>query len=216
MAFKDIPTSAGKEFEPIPEGMHVARCYSIIDLGTQEIEWEGEKKLQRKIYVTFEIPSIMKEFKEGEGEKPQVIGKKYTLSFHENARLTRDLTSWLSSKKLEGDMAYWLDEYVVGTECMLNVIHNVYKEKTYANIETITPLPTSIKCPKQINPSMNFDLQVFDAKKYAILPEWIQKIIVESPEYGYLVSGEANEADVGFETKKSVADDEVKESDLPF
>jgi hypothetical protein len=34
----------GTEFAQVEPGTYVARCYSMIDLGTQETEFKGEKK----------------------------------------------------------------------------------------------------------------------------------------------------------------------------
>ena len=78
--------------EIVPSGTHVARCYSMIHIGTVEWEWQGETKYSNKIRVTFELPHEMREFS-GE-EKPMVISKEYTLSLHEKSNLRRDLEGW--------------------------------------------------------------------------------------------------------------------------
>ena len=46
---------SNKEFKLVPQGTHLARCYRIIDLGTQQTEWQGQEKFLRKIMVAWEI-----------------------------------------------------------------------------------------------------------------------------------------------------------------
>ena len=47
----------GGDFERCPSGMHLARCYRIIDLGTQKSEYMGQVKYLHKIMVRWEIHS---------------------------------------------------------------------------------------------------------------------------------------------------------------
>ena len=45
----------GTSFTPVPAGIHTARCYRIIDLGTQKSEYEGQVKMSRKIKICWEV-----------------------------------------------------------------------------------------------------------------------------------------------------------------
>ena len=42
MSFIVENTSSGGDFKPVPAGLHLARCYRIIDLGTQRSEFDGQ------------------------------------------------------------------------------------------------------------------------------------------------------------------------------
>ena len=42
-------------FELPPAGPTAARCCRLIDLGSQQSEFNGEKKMQRKILLTWEL-----------------------------------------------------------------------------------------------------------------------------------------------------------------
>jgi len=85
-------TETTSKFKPVPPGMHLARCYRIIDLGTQKKVWQGAESFKRQIMMQFEIhgeddagnPIIT------EKGDPMSIGKNYTLSLHEKARLSID------------------------------------------------------------------------------------------------------------------------------
>jgi len=47
----------GTPRELVPAGSHVARCYSMIHIGTIETTYMDETKLQNKVRLTFEIPA---------------------------------------------------------------------------------------------------------------------------------------------------------------
>ena len=216
MSFADIEVDKPTPREPIKAGSHIARCYSVIDLGTQSGDYKGDPYELRKIYVTWELPGIMKEF---DGEmKPQVIGKEYTLSFGEKANLQKDLTSWFAGNEMDGDMQSWLDR-LQGKACMLNVIHKTSAAgNVYAKITAITPLPNGIECGDQFNPDFSFELAIkFDNDKFDKIPKFLQEKIIESPEYETLTK--ARGEDVKPENP-IVSDEDAglgnENDDLPF
>ena len=62
----------GKTFAPVEAGNYVARCYSMVHIGTISDEYKGEKKEASKVRLTFELPTETKVFKEENGEQPYV------------------------------------------------------------------------------------------------------------------------------------------------
>ena len=50
-----VKANSESSFTPVPAGMHLARCYRVIDLGTQKSEYMGEIKHLPKIMVQFEV-----------------------------------------------------------------------------------------------------------------------------------------------------------------
>ena len=95
-----IVEDTGGNFERCPPGMHLARCYRIIDLGTQKTEYMGQTKYLRKIMIGWEIHGnkddgsklLMKD------NRPFAIFKNYTFSWSEKANLRLDLQSWRSEE----------------------------------------------------------------------------------------------------------------------
>lgn len=63
----------GGNFTPLEPGTYLARCYSMIHIGTIQEEFQGEKKTMNKVRITWELPTELKEFKQGEGEKPYSV-----------------------------------------------------------------------------------------------------------------------------------------------
>ena len=46
-----IVEDKGGDFERCPSGMHLGRCYRIIDLGTQKSEYMGQVKYLHKVML---------------------------------------------------------------------------------------------------------------------------------------------------------------------
>ena len=88
--------SGGGDFKRVPAGVFTARCWSIIDLGTQNVEFQGEMKLQRKVQLSWELfgedeqgaPLVM------DDGMPMTISKRYTLSLSAKSKLRPDLEAW--------------------------------------------------------------------------------------------------------------------------
>jgi len=70
-----------KKYTLPPQGTFIARLTGIYYLGTQKVEWQGQVKDTPKVRFTFELPTELHEFKEGEGKKPFVITKDRIVSY---------------------------------------------------------------------------------------------------------------------------------------
>lgn len=172
-------------FEIVPAGNHIARCYSMIEIGTEETEFNGEKKKAYKVRISWELPNEKKVFNPEKGPQPFTVSKDYTLSMHEKANLRHDLQSW-RGKAFTDDEAKAFDiTKLIGVACMLNVIHTVSKANgnTYANIAGVTPVPKGIPVPEQINAPFVLSYDEFDEAKFQGLPDWLRERIAKTPEY---------------------------------
>ena len=80
-------------FQPVglPEPQTtVARCYSLIDIGTVPNIYKG--KLQgnvHRIFLTCELPKLKAVFNEEKGEEPFVVSEEFTLSTKDNSNLAK-------------------------------------------------------------------------------------------------------------------------------
>ncbi len=160
-----------------------ARCVQIVDLGTQEEEWSGEKSLKRKIRLTWELPTVEFTGQEGDTWNP-IISKEYTASLHEKATLRKHLESWrgkpFNSTELEGfDVGKLLDK-----TCMVQVGH---KQKAtggeYAVIANISKLPKGMDCPDRVRDLMEYSADEGDTDTYRGFPDWLKERIAASPEF---------------------------------
>jgi len=169
--------------EIVPSGTHVARCYSMIHIGTVEWEYQGEKKHSNKIRVNFELPFEMRDF--GGDENPMVISKEYTLSLHEKSNLRRDLEGWRGKSFNNKELAHFDITNLISKECNISVIHKTSKSgNEFAQIGSISGITKGTECPKQFNDSFIFNYEDnFNEEWLELQPDWIQDQIKGTDEY---------------------------------
>lgn len=181
--------SNNSTFTPVPTGMHLARCFRIVDLGTQKSTYKGTDKFLRKILIQFEIHS-----EDAQGNpmltdkgEPLSISKRYTLSLGDNATLSKDLESWRGSAFTADERRGFNLEKLLGVWAMLNVTKSTGGDgKEYTNIETINPVPAQIKkvgLPEPHNETMIYSIDKSEDDVYQKLSEGVRKTIANSPEY---------------------------------
>lgn len=166
----------GKDFELVPTGPKMARCYKVIDLGTTFNE--KYQKKQHQVLISWEFPECLME-----DGRPFSVSNWYTVSLHEKSNLRKDLESWRGRVFTETELQGFELGNVLDKSCYINVIHNETPKKTYANVSSIMPLPDGMECPKAVNPLVVFNLSEFDQTVFDELPEGIQDIIKKSEEY---------------------------------
>lgn len=173
-----IAKNDGEKFELTPEGTHLARCFRLIDVGTQTFEYQGKEKKAHKVLISWEIPAELRE-----DGTPFQISKKYTVSLHEKASLRKDLEAWRGRAFTEQELDGFDLKNIVGKACYINIAHEVKGDKTYANIKSIMALPKGVNCPPLVNTPIIFDLDNFDAMVYNGLSDGIKKLIEASQEW---------------------------------
>lgn len=206
----------GGSFEATPTGVHLARCYRIIDMGTQTTEYMGEPKIQRKVMLGWEV------FVTGDDGKLQrmkdgrlfAMFKKYTLSWSEKANLRNDLQAWRGKPFSTEEMRRFDLKNVLGAWCMLNVIERPGKDgRNYVNIDGITPVPGVVKqagMPKGENELELFNLSEPDMKIFNTFSQSLKDKIMASPEWKAYEDNENHGAEVNHAAASH--DDE----DIPF
>jgi hypothetical protein len=124
-------------------GTHVARCYGIIDLGTQYSDKFG--RWANKIMFQFELPADLTE-----DGRPSIISKKYTLSLNDKANLRKDLESRLGRPvtATEERDGFALDS-MMGAACLLSILHGGNAEKAYAYVAGVMSVPEGMPVLKR-------------------------------------------------------------------
>jgi len=202
--------------EPIPAGTYLARCYSMVHLGTHDDEYQGRAKKTNKVRITWELPTELKVFNPEKGEQPMVVSKEFTLSMSEKSNLRAFLTSW-RGKPFSADEASSFDiTKLLGVPCQLSIIHEPSKKdpsRMYERISSISSVMKGVTCPAQINPTFMFSLETFDPNAFAALPDWLKDIVRESDEYKALSAPSEQPQVAQSEPEASLVDDG---DDLPF
>jgi hypothetical protein len=208
----------GGAFERCPRGMHLARCYRIVDLGTQKSEYMGQVKYLHKIMISWEIHGMDengKPLRMSDG-RPYGIFKNYTLSWSEKSNLRLDLQSWRGRPFLPEEMRRFDLKNILGAWCMLNVIERTGQNgKEYSNIDGITPVPSVIKhsgLPEGVNALEIFNLSEPDMQMFDKFHEGLKKKIMASPEWGKL----QGKPEQGKPEQREPGSDDDLDEDIPF
>lgn len=209
MAIIATSNGGGANFQPIEAGSYVARCYSMIHIGTIEEVIMGVAKKLNKVRVTWELPTELKVFKEENGEQPQIISKEFTLSLHEKSTLRAFLKNWRGLDFTEEEAKEFDVTKLIGAPCMLNITHKNKKDGSgvYAEIGSVSKLPKGLSCPDAINEPFVFTYDDYSLDKFNALPEYLRSKMINSDEYKAL----SNPAEV-----KVTHSHEEEDNDVPF
>lgn len=168
-------------FTPPPQGMHVARCYRLIDLGTQPKTFQGQHKGEgRKIMVGWEL---LGDERMTDG-RPFMINKSYFLSLHEKSSLRKDLESWRGRPFSGAEEAGFDVAKLIGAYCLLNIIQEQGQDgNEYTRISAITPMLKGMAKPDPVNDPVIFDLDSPDMELFEKFSDKMKDIIRNSREW---------------------------------
>jgi hypothetical protein len=212
-------TKPSGNFEPIPAGTYLARCYSMVHIGTVEDEYQGLKRFVNKVRITWELPTELKVFNPDKGEQPQAISREFTLSMHEKSTLRAFLTSWRGKGFSEEEAVAFDVSKLVGVPCLLSIVHQPSKNdptKITEKISSISTVMKGVDIPAQINPSFIFELENFDQAKFDVMPDWLKDKIRLSQEYKSIISPEIQHSIEVAEKVASFTNPDAVEDELPF
>ena len=208
-------------FTPVPPGMHLARCYRVVDLGTQQSEYLGTVKHLPKVMLQFEVHGEDENGKPiltGKGE-PMSISKNFTLSLAEKATLRKDLQTWRGREFTPEELRGFELKNVLGAWAMISVIKTTGNNgKEYTNIAAIMQVPPQVKkagLPEGSNKLGIFSIDEPDMEIFESFGENLKAKITGSPEWKAR-TGEryAKEQNASANSKGSGFDD--MDDDIPF
>lgn len=213
-----IVEKKGGSFEQTPPGLHLARCYRIIDLGTQKSEYMGQVKYLRKIMFGWELHGVKEDgspLKMSDG-RPFAMFKNYTFSWSDKATLRNDLQSWRGRPFSTEEMEKFDLKNVLGAWCMLNVIERAGQDsQMYVNVANISPVPPVMKqagFPEAVNKNEIFNLSEPDMAMFETFSDNLKKKIQNSPEWEKLSKKAAPQAAQSTPAAETVVEDD----DIPF
>lgn len=164
-------------FKTIPIGMHRAVFTGLVDLGLQP---GGMYAPAYKLAIIWHLPD---QLTDPPDQKVMSIAQKLTASMHQKANLRKMIES-LFGKQFPNDQAakdFDLRK-LLGRACLLNVKHDTKGDKTYANVQTVTPLVQGMESPVYHGELLCYseDMSLEERKAtYLKLPEWLRKAIDE-------------------------------------
>ncbi len=188
----------GKSQAVLPNiGRHAARCYAIVDAGTQQTQFNGlPGKPTRQIYFFWEITSLMTKYKADEPEQPFALAQKYSYTISgDKAKLPVILKSWGKMTTKPTKLPVALLKKYLGQLCMLDIEHNEGKNgKIYANIGNkgldVKPFDVNTPKPKAVHSLLFFDLDNFSWDDFNKLPKFpnMADVIGKSQEWPGIIA----------------------------
>lgn len=181
-------------FEIAPAGTHVAICRAVVDMGLQEVNWQGNAKMVHKVWIAWELSDELME-----DGRPFQVSNRYTLSLGSKAKLREHLDAWRGKKFTEEELKGFDLFNVLGAPCMITVTHSD-GEKVYANVAAVTAMPKGMPKPELHNELLKFSLEEYSADEFEKLPDWLQEKVNR----------------VGLAVDNTQPSTEIEEDDLPF
>jgi hypothetical protein len=169
--------------------MHLARCYRVIDLGTQDSTYLGTVTKKPKVMFQFEVhgeDDAGNPIVTAKGE-PMSISKNFTLSLVEKATLRKDLQTWRGREFSQQELNGFELKNVLGVWAMISVIKAMGNDgKDYTNISAIMPVPLAIKkagMPQGHNNLKEFSIDEPDMELFSTFSNGLKEKIQKSPEW---------------------------------
>ena len=106
-----ITVSSGGDFTPHETGVFPAVCIGIVDLGLQENEYEGEKKVSHKLAIYFDTFQTDDQY---------FVGW-YTASLTPRANLRSHLEGWRGKSFTPDELKAFDLDNLVGKQCTLTI-----------------------------------------------------------------------------------------------
>jgi len=172
-----VTAKSGADIEPVPEGLHLAVCVGLYDVGTIHSDLFGRDA--RKVILQFEFPELPPL-----DSGPRIMSRQFTMSLNAKAKLRAFLETWRGRKFTEQELAGFDLEKLLGEPCQAQVMHSVKEDgRTSANITTAIPAPKGVRPVASIKPY----LFTVDALTAPVLPdsmqEWIKELVKTSAQW---------------------------------
>lgn len=162
-----------------PAGTYVGRCFRVVDLGTHASTFNGQTRDRRLLLTTFELLDEDVHMSDG---RPYALGRRFTLSLHEKSALRQMLQTWRGKPYADGEEVDL--RKIAGQYGLVAVTLDASADgKVFANLASVVALPKAMPKPQGVNPAQTYFIDEDPDDMLLTLPEKLQTLIVESPEY---------------------------------
>lgn len=130
--------------EILEEGIYLAVCSQVIDLGYQSVP--AFNKVVHKVRIVWEIPDKVIKIKDE--EYPRRLSRDFTLSLSENSNLRKTLQQWRGKTFTKEELQGFQMHKLLGVGAQIQVMHKEGRNGIYANVETVLPFPKGAELPQ--------------------------------------------------------------------
>jgi hypothetical protein len=159
------------DYKPASEGTHVARCLRVVDLGTQDTEFQGKKMERAQVVLQFILLD--------DDLINPVVTRRYTASLHPKSGLRQDLENWVGKIGVHFTL-----QSVLNKPCLVTITHKEKNGRVFANVSSVAAVPKNINVPEtpaEYEP-LCFDLNHPDKTVFDKLPARMRADILNSKE----------------------------------
>lgn len=165
--------ASGGDFKQVEPGSYSAVLTKMIDLGTQEIVWQGASKFAHKVKMVWELSELMPD------GRPFITSRDFTVSLHEKSALRGFLNGWRGRDFTEEELKGFDPKVLIGKGCLLSMVQN----GDFVNVQSASKLPKGMEAPVPAGGTVFFSLSEFDQEAFDKLSDKIKEKIMKSPEY---------------------------------
>lgn len=177
------PKGGQSSFKEPEVGDHLGLLYRIIDLGTHHNQKYDTHS--RKVFLGWELPDQVYESEENgvKVSRPMVTGQYYTLSYNEKANFRKIVETGLRRALTRDELVSGIDlKTIIGQPFTISLQQNESGKVKVAAVGGVVERMRS-NLPALVNKPQLFSLFDPDRSVFDSLPEGLQKMIKESPEY---------------------------------
>lgn len=173
MAHRSYAPAGTENFEIVPAGSHVAVCCLVCFVGWQESMFNGRKEVHPKMLFTWEL--VNEKMADG---KNFTISAIYTDSLHSKANMRKMLECWRSRPFSKEELSGFDIIKVLGTPCIVSVMHLEKDKETKARVTAVSKLPKGTAKPEGTVAPLYYTVEPEDPDccDSMMLPKWIREI----------------------------------------
>lgn len=164
-------------YEIMEAGTYPMRCIQVVELGTHQVEYQGEMKDRKELMIVWETNELM------EDGRPFTVNWRGTNSLNEKSKLYSMLTAWRGRKFTPEELKGFELKNILDKCCLGNITKETSKSgKDFNKVTGVMPLPKGMTCGDRHNDLVDFGIGDYNTEEANKLWPWVLKIISESHE----------------------------------
>lgn len=186
----------------------IARCYSVVDLGTYYETFKNTSGWKRKLHISFELPLLMGKFSDDKPEQPFALFVQFNATTNSKGDFAKFIAAWRGKELTPIEQDGFNPMTMIGKTAYLSFMHFIKKdfkgkelteitnENARLKLNSIMQKPKDIVAPEHINEYISWDWDLVKSDGFAKhreefekLPKWMQKHMTESKEFKTYCTG---------------------------
>lgn len=168
--------------ENVKEGNYLATLYRIIYLGTVDGMYKGEETSASQVSLSWELPGLMKVWKDGEQPRPTAVSATYTLSMGKKANL-RKIVEGMMGGMTDSEAIDFDVDALLGKSCLLNITYGLSETGNEKQNLVTSALIEGMALPVAHNNQVILSYDNWNEELFKALPDWMREKMSKTLEY---------------------------------